>query len=57
MEVRGVEPRSAKFFVSNSPSAAADELSAREITAAISHWPIRKGLARQSRKPAGGIPH
>ena len=36
VEVRGVEPRSAKFSVSNSPSAAAGGLSARRITAAIS---------------------
>ena len=35
MEVRGFEPRSAEFFVSNSPSAAAAWLSAREIAAAI----------------------
>ena len=37
MEVRGVEPRSAEFFVSNSPSAAAGWLSARRITAAFSY--------------------
>ena len=36
VEVRGVEPRSAEFFVSNSPSAAAGGLSARRITAAVS---------------------
>ena len=36
VEVRGVEPRSAEFSVSNSPSAAAGWLSARRITAAIS---------------------
>lgn len=36
VEVRGVEPRSAEFSVSNSPSAAAVWLSARRITAAFS---------------------
>lgn len=44
MEVRGVEPRSAEFFVSNSPSAAAGWLSAGETTAAVSHRPIRDWL-------------
>ncbi len=43
MEVRGVEPRSAEFFVSNSPSAATGWLSAGGITAAVSHRPIRSG--------------
>lgn len=44
VEVRGVEPRSAEFFVSNSPSAATDWLSAGEITAAVSRRPIRDWL-------------
>ena len=43
VEVRGVEPRSAEFFVSNSPSAATGWLSAGGITAAVSHRPIRNG--------------
>lgn len=44
VEVRGVEPRSAEFFVSNSPSAAAGWLSAGEITAAVSRRPFRDWL-------------
>ena len=57
VEVRGVEPRSAEFFVSNSPSAAAGWCRPERSRQPSLTGPSGIGLARQSRNPAGGIPH